>query len=179
MQELEFLTDLFDQKLISILRLFLQFPEKKFYLKEVSDNAKVSLATTHRILSRLVKLEVLDEIKISKFKVYQIAQNEKTEFLGSFIKLSVNVIEIFVEMVKELEGIDLVILHGKETDKKANILLIGQTLPVVEIKAVVAELREKYSFTISYLTLTHEQYEQMSAMGLYSGSKKTLLNNTN
>ncbi|MFP4111443.1 MAG: hypothetical protein ACLFPQ_00075 [Candidatus Woesearchaeota archaeon] len=174
MQELEFLTHLFDKKLIDILRLFFQFPEKKFYLKEISDSSKVSMATTHRTLTKLVKLEVLDEIKISKFKVYQLARNEKTNFLGSFIKQSVKVAELFVEKAKDIEGVEMIILHGKETDTKANLLIIGQEVPKEEIKSVAAELKEKYNFTISYLTLTQEQYEQMSAMGLYSGSKKIL-----
>lgn len=174
MQELDFLTQLFDHKLIDILRMFLQLPEKKFYLKEVSDSANVSIASTHRILSKLSKLEVLDEIKISKFKAYQLAKNEKAEFLATFIKQSVKVLEIFVGMIKEIKGVEMVILHGKETETKANVLVIGQDVPLAEIKAAVAELREKYNFTISYLTLAHDQYEQMSAMGLYSGSKKTL-----
>ncbi len=174
MQELDFLMDLFDRKMVEILRLFLQFPEKKFYLKEVSDSSDVSMASSHRILTKLVKLSVLDEIKISKFKVYQLLKNDRSAFLGSFIKQSVKVLEMFVDSIKNFPGVEMVILHGKEADNKANILIIGENVSKSDVKHVSADLREKYNYTISYLTLTHEQYGQMSEMGLYSGTKKTL-----
>jgi hypothetical protein len=174
MQNYDFLAHLFDSKLLGVLRLFLQFPEKKFYLKEISDSSEVSIATTHRILTRLVKLDVLSEIKISKFKVYELAKNDKVDFLSSFIDLSVDAVEIFVEKVKNLPGIEKIILHGKATKNKANLFLIGSSFPSSEIKLVVAELREKYNFTITYLTFGQEQYEQMSVMGLFPQTKKIL-----
>ncbi|MFP4656964.1 MAG: hypothetical protein ACLFNK_05300, partial [Candidatus Woesearchaeota archaeon] len=70
MSEKDLLESLFDDKLVRVLRVFFQFAQKKFYLKEVSEYSKVSMATAHRILTRLVKLNIITEIKISKFKVY-------------------------------------------------------------------------------------------------------------
>ncbi len=174
MAGLDFLESLFDRKLVSILRVFFQFEEKKFYLKEISDAAKVSMATTHRILTRLVKIGILSEIKISKFKVYQLAKNEKTEFLSSFIKGSVKVLDIFVDMIKDDDAIEAVILVGRESDAKANIIVIGQNIDSEKIKLASSEIKDQYNYKITYITMPMEQYDQMSSMGLYPGTKKTI-----
>ncbi|MBI5389303.1 helix-turn-helix domain-containing protein [Candidatus Woesearchaeota archaeon] len=174
MEETKLLEELFDRKLIGVLRTFFQQSGKQLYLKEIAEKAGVSMATTHRILAQLVRLEILKEIKISKFKVYQLAENEKTEFLGSFIKQSVKVLELFVEQVKKVPHIETIVLHGKDTENRANVLIIGENVDTNAVKLIVAELFEKYHFVISYLTLARDQYQQMSDMGLYSGKKKVL-----
>jgi DNA-binding Lrp family transcriptional regulator len=174
MRELDFLESLFDKKLVGILRIFFQFNSKKFYLKEVADAAKVSMATTHRILTKLVKLGILDEIKISKFKVYQLAQNEKTEFLSSFIKESVKVLEVFIEAISSDPAIETIILVGKESDSKANVLIIGENVDAEKIKIAASDIKDQYNYKITYITMPQQQYDQMSSMGLYPGTKKTV-----
>ena len=96
------------------------------------------------------------------------------QFLTSFIKQTVKVIEIFVKQVKDINGINAIIQHGKENQNRANLLLIGTDIPGTKIKEIIANIKEKYNFYISYMSLTVEQYEQMSSMGLYSGSKRVL-----
>lgn len=174
MVDRDILASLFDEKLMSILRLFFQFDQKKFYLKEISDNAKVSMATTHRILTKLVKLGIVDEIKISKFKVYQLARNEKTDFLASFIKESVKVLDMFIDMIKKDQNIESVILVGKESDSKANVLILGEEIDTEKVKIATSEIKENYNFTITYISMPQSQYEQMSSMGLYPGTKKEI-----
>lgn len=174
MHETKLLEQLFDEKIIRILRQFLEEPQKQFYLKELSDYTKTSIASTHRILQRLVNLEIIKEIKISKFRAYQLLQNEKTEFLGSFIKSSVRVLEIFINKVKNIKEVKSITLHGSESEDLASVLIIGVGIDSNEIKAICAELKDKYNYTITYMILTAEQYSQMTLMGLYSSQKKVL-----
>ena len=174
MDENALLEELFDDKLIKIIRLFISNQKKQFYLKEISDNTKVPMATAHRILRKLSKLEIIDEINISKFKVYRLGGNEKVVFLLSFIRESLKVVDIFVDRIKMISGITRIIQHGKPTEKKANILIIGKDVDTFPIKELVASIKEEYGYYISYMTLTEEQYEQMSSMGLYSGPKRIL-----
>ena len=174
MTNLDFLESLFDDKLVRVLRVFFQFAQKKFYLKEVSDQSKVSMATTHRILTRLVKLSIISEIKISKFKVYQLAANDRTDFLSEFIKGSVKVTEIFVDMIKHDEMIESIILVGKETESKANLMIIGSAVDSEKLKLATTDIKEKYNYKITYITMPMAQYEQMVSMGLYPGTKKVL-----
>ena len=174
MADLDFLESLFDKKLVSILRIFFNSSEKKFYLKEVSDLSRVSMATTHRVLTKLVKIGILSEIKISKFKVYQLAANEKTNFLSGFIKGSIKVLDIFVDMVKNDPAIESVILVGRETDSKSNIIIIGQNVDGEKLKIASSEIKDQYNHKITYITMPMEQYDQIISMGLYPGTKKSI-----
>jgi predicted transcriptional regulator len=175
MDNIEVLKELFDPKKIDVLKVFFANQEKQFYLKEISDSVKVPMASTHRILKRLVKAEIITETSISKFKVYQIAKNEKTQFLSTFIKISFKGVDEFVKRAKGIKGLRRIILHGKESDSRASILLIGDGIDDSVVKRIASEIKENHNYTITHMTLTEEQYDQMSNMGLYSGTKKLLL----
>ncbi|MBD3164587.1 hypothetical protein GF323_05260 [Candidatus Woesearchaeota archaeon] len=170
----QLLENLFDSKILRIIRLFLVNKERQFYLQEISKKASVPIASTFRIVRKLANLDIIREIRIRKFRLYQCANNENISFLETFLKQGKRIIDSFVGAVSKIGNIEQVILYGKEEEKKANILLIGRNIDSSRIKQVANDFKEKYSFIITYLCLEREQYEQMSAMGLYSGKKKML-----
>ena len=174
MENSKILQELFDSKILAIIKLFFKYPEKQFYLLEISKGSKVSSATTFRIVNKLVSLELLKQIPITRIKLYQLNDNENVEFLKGFIKDDVQVLKMFLDQVKTIPGIEAIILHGKEMPNRANLLIIGTDVDSEQIKTLCAEIKEKYNFTISPLTLAKEQYDQMSQMGLYSGQKKII-----
>jgi len=67
-----------------------------------------------------------------------------------------------------------VLLHGKQGNQRANVLIIGSDVDNAKIKEICGNIKEKYKFIISPLVLTAEQFKQMSSMGLYSGKEKVL-----
>lgn len=174
MEEINILEGLFDPKILKIIRLFLNEKENEFYLREISNKVNVPIATTFRIVRRLLKLGLIEEIKIKKFKLYRIKEGSNIKFLESFIREEKRILEIFIDKIKNLSGINSIILHGKEKKDRANILLIGENIKANLVKQICVDIKEKYNFTISSLTLTEDQFKQMSSMGLYSGEKKTL-----
>lgn len=174
MQNINILEELFDWKKISIIKLFLREKETEFYLREIARKTGVPPATAHRIISKLVRLQIVREIKVKAFKVYILNQSQNVEFLDTILKEETRIVELFVEEVKRLPGIESIIQHGEERKDKVNILIIGKDVDANEIKRICAEIKDKYNFRIYSLTLTNEQYEQMSSMGLYSGQKKVL-----
>lgn len=174
MENLNLLEELFDDKKLRVIKLFLQNKEKQFYLREISKQTKVPVASTFRIVKKLMELEIIKQIKVNKFKLYKTADNDNVAFLETFLREGKRLVQLFVERAKELSGIKSIILHGEETEEKANLLLIGTNIDSNEVKRICAEIKEQYNFTISPLTLTQEQFTQMSNMGLYSG-KKTVL----
>lgn len=176
MENSKILQELFDSKILAILKLFFKHPDKQFYLLEVSKASKVSSATTFRIVNKLTNLDLLKQITITRIKLYQLNDNNNVEFLKGFIKDEVQVLKMFLNLVKDITSIKAIILHGKEMPNRANLLLIGKDIDPEQIKTICAEIKEKYDFTISPLTLAKEQYEQMSQMGLYSGQKKVIFN---
>ena len=168
------LEGLFDKKVIAILKAFFQEQKKRYYLQELAKASGVSLASSSRILSKLARLDLIEVTNISRFKLYSLKENERVEFLGKIFKQDVKILDEFVVMAKDIPGIESIILHGKERSDRANILLIGENIDPGEVKALCARIKEEHGYAIAPLSLTREQYMQMSQMGLYSGQKKVL-----
>ena len=174
MQAVDVLKDLFDEKILSILNIIINDKTGGMYLGEISRAAKVPPATTFRILHKLVNSELIEEKKIKKLKLYKFQRSGRSEFLYKMFKKDVQVLRMFIEQVKKLPQLQYVVLHGEETKDRANLLLIGEDIDPGKIKEICAKIREEHNFTISPLTLTAEQYDSMSKMGLYSGKKNIL-----
>jgi len=174
MPDIEILKQLFDKKILRIIDVFLQNKDKQFYLRELGRAADVSPATTYRIIGKLVKAGIAEEIKISKFKVYKIIINEKTKGLAKLLKEEVNPLEIFVEKTKELEGIDSIILQGEKTSKSANLLIIGKDSMSKNVDEIALDIKQRHGFNIDFLILSGQQFNQMTRLGVYSGDKKVL-----
>lgn len=169
------LESLFDKKILSILRMFLNRKEQKLTLKEISKYSKVPLASTFRIVNRLVELELVAVDKIKHLKIYTLAENDKTRYLESMIKEHKTIMEEFINMITNVPGIREVIMHGKPEKDKANVLIIGENIESSSIRQAVVAIKENHNFTITHLVLDEDQYNQMAAMNLYSGKKETLL----
>ena len=159
MQNPEILEEIFDKKTIRLIQLFLNNKEKQFYLREISKEANIPLASTSRLVNKLLKLNILKLIKISKFKLYQLANNDNTKFLEKFLKKEVQMLNKFIDSIKDFPGLQYIILHGEEEKDRANVLLIGENIDTGAIKEVVANIKEGDKFTVSALVLAPEQYE--------------------
>ena len=174
MENVKLLEELFDKKILKVIRFFLLNKEKEFYLQEISKQTGVAIATVFRMIGKLTELKIVEEIRIKKFKLYKCADNESVRFLEGFIKEGKRIIDNFVSVVSKVENVEEIILYGKENEEKANVLLIGKGINSNGIKRICAEFKEEYNYSITALPLEREQYDQMSSMGLYSGRKKAL-----
>ncbi len=174
MENIELLEELFDNKVIEIINLFLQDREKQFYLREIAKETNVPVTTTHRILQKLVELKIVKIVKVSRFKLYQTEDNEQVMFLSSIIKARKKALQEFIETIKKFKGVNMIILHGEETETKANLLIIGEDISAEKVKDIVREIKEKHDFTITYMSLRPAQYDQMSSMGLLPRQKRIL-----
>ncbi len=174
MGKLSLLESLFDKKLISVIRLFLNNPEEEFYLREISRESNVPLATTFRILKKLKSLEIIREKTIKKFRIYSLIDDENTVYLRNILSEKESVVDYFVKQASGINEISFILLYGKEEKDKASILIIGEGVHNEKIKEITDEIKEKHDFVLNVLTLTKEQFNQMSSIGLYSGDKKIL-----
>jgi DNA-binding transcriptional ArsR family regulator len=164
--------NLFDKKILSILNFFLKNESGEYYLREISRITKVSPATTYRILSKLVKLELLKLNEIKTAKLYSLGESKSIDFLKSI--LEVDFVQLFVDKASQFTGVEEILLLGTANKTKANVLILGSNVDAAQVKLLCGEIKEKSNYTINQMTLSREQYEQMSAMGLYPGSKKSL-----
>lgn len=174
MESQKILEALFDKKILVILKLFLKKKEQQFYLKEVSKQTKVSLASTYRILIKLTELEILERTKIKHLKIYKLAENEKTKYLEAVFEEKKTILDEFIEQVNSISGIKTIISYGREEKDKANLLIIGDSVDNSPIRENIVKIKEKYNFTITHLVLTESQFQQMAAMNLYPGKKDIL-----
>ena len=173
MEKSEILANLIDDKIVKIY-LALTNTNKEFYLRELAKAAGVPPASTYRILRKLVKLKLVDEIKMSKFRLYRLSSNENTRFLGSIFVSKENVLDLFVSQIRQNPKIDAIILHGEMKEDKANLLIIGDKSTILEIDPIVDLIKREKKFEISFVCLDKAQYLKMTSMGLYSGKKTEL-----
>ena len=175
MEPSKILEELFDKKTLQVLRHLSSNPDKQYYLREISKAARVPIATVYRIVNRLVALEIIQIQKIKRLKLYQYGQGKESKFVEGLIEVRRGALEEFVELCLPIPGIHEVVLQGKPAKDKASVLLIGEGIPVGAILEAINRIRETFGFAIIHLTLSPEQYTQMTAMGLYSGERKVLL----
>lgn len=174
MESGKLLESLFDKKTLNILKLFLKRKEQQLCLQEVAKYSRVPLSSTHRIVNKLLDLELIERIKVKHLKVYGLKQNEKTRYLDAIFEEKKTIIDEFVESIMSITQIESIILHGKEEKEKASILIIGEGIDNEIIRQAIIKIKEKYNFTITHMTLTEEQFNQMAAINLYSGKKEVL-----
>ncbi|PIY60285.1 hypothetical protein COY95_02565 [Candidatus Woesearchaeota archaeon CG_4_10_14_0_8_um_filter_47_5] len=167
--------ELFDTKKLQVLSLFLKEPDKQFYLREVSRNARVSPATTYRILRAFTSKNIIAETTISRFKVYQLVHSEKTDLFAKMLLSQEDPLQEFIRIITaELQSLEKIILFDQSKKNKASLLLIGENLSQKAVNAAVHDIKSRHNFLISFLTLSQEQYDQMAQLGIYGKSQKIL-----
>ncbi|MFH1642178.1 MAG: hypothetical protein ABIC04_04725 [Nanoarchaeota archaeon] len=80
------LAGIIDVKIEKILRMFFNNKEQLFHINKISKDTKVPVATTFRIIKKLVKLDLISYITIGKFKVYKLNLNSKSRLLLKLLK---------------------------------------------------------------------------------------------
>ncbi|MCK4590036.1 MAG: hypothetical protein KAT77_06330 [Nanoarchaeota archaeon] len=173
MQKIELVRGLLDRKKLAVMDILFNAHEE-MYLGEISKKSKVPVATCFRIIGELVKLDLVKVVQIKRLKLYLVEKNEKTLFWGNILKKGRQVLDDFISMVKDMPGLQEVMLHGEEMKDRANLLVIGENLDESVLKRAMSDIRDKYQFTITYLPLTLLQYKQMSVMGMYGEKKKVI-----
>jgi DNA-binding MarR family transcriptional regulator len=175
MDKKKVIESLFDKKIIKILRLFINNPDKTYYLREITRITKVPVTSAHRIIQQLKTLELIEENKDRYLKTYS-AITKNLELFSGFLEDKKSALKEFSDFMATIKGVNTVILHGEEEKEKASVLVVGENLDQTIIREKTSEIKEKYKFNIIYLILEPSQYDQMLSMGLYRGRKVILYN---
>ena len=172
MDKKEILTKLIDDKKAAILQTVLNSKEE-MYLKEISEKSNVSITSTFRILKDFVDFGILDKKEWKTSKVYFCQNNSHTDFLKDLFSEQFDGLQEFVDSVRDLEGVNNIVLHGAKKKGKASVLLIGPEIDADKVDVICKEIKNK-GFEVNFMALTKDQYAQMTKMGLYAGEKKVL-----
>lgn len=173
MPESDLLKSLIDDKIVRVMKLFTNNSDKEFYLREIAKQTKVSPASTHRILKKLTKKNIVIKRKRKHLITYTI-NNDETDLIFDVFEDRKNALESFKNDVKDLKGVKKIVLTGKSSKNKASVLIVGEVYEKDFINKKTMEIKEKYNFKIIHLIVSSEQYEQMDMMDLYSGKSEVL-----
>jgi len=173
MSEISILQDLFDQKIIGVINIFLEHPEKRLTLSEIAILSKVNITTTFRIINRLLTRDFISSTLVGKTKVYQLKKGEKSMFLYKFLKKQGDHIEEFLDKLKQHPRVKRIILEGR-TNSEAKLIIVGDFLPIEKLKMIADEISIKYNFKINFLVIDDNQFEDMKKIGLYDLANKVI-----
>lgn len=170
---MEILKDLFDEKIIKIINLFLNNPEKKYFLTDVSKLSQVNITTTFRILNKLAEKGFLKTAVIGKVRFYQLDKNEKTKELMKLLRKEEGPIQKFVDSISFHPRIKKIILESKE-DNSAKLIIVGEFLPIEKINKAIEEIKIKQNFKISYVEISESQFIKLKEFKNYNLEEKII-----
>lgn len=174
MENLDVLKDLFDEKIIRIMNVFIVNPDKQFYLSEIAKFSKINISTTFRVLNRLSLQGFLRVTVIGKVRMYQLERNDKTRALINFIKKDKeDPLEFFIEKVKTNSRIKALLLESK-TENSARLLIVGDYILKERIQRIINEIKEKYNFNITFTELFENQFKDLKEFKSYGFDKKII-----
>lgn len=70
-----------DEKIRKILGVFIKHKGELFHLQKISKMSHVPISTSFRLVKDLVSFGFITTVKVDKFKLYKLAENEKTKLL--------------------------------------------------------------------------------------------------
>ncbi|UCD04436.1 MAG: winged helix-turn-helix transcriptional regulator [Candidatus Woesearchaeota archaeon] len=160
MKRIELLEKIFDDKTVKILRELITVSDI-FYLRDVSKRTGVSLATTYRIMQRLVNLGMVEKEKVGKFIQYRIKKGEKYNEVYALISgEEVDPIKLFKTKIENKYGSSFTIFNTQ--DKK--LFLIGKDIG--DISDISKDIERSTGVRLSILKVDPEQFKRMKEMGL-------------
>jgi len=167
------LKDLFDEKVIEIIDLFLENPEKKYSLTDISNTTKINIATTFRIVKKLVEKEFVTPVKIKKVNIYKLAENEKTKALSKLLKKESEPLQKFTKELSKYSRVKKIILDSKE-DHTLKILIVGDSVPKEKINNLCREIKKEFETEINFVELSEAQYKALKDFKNYNLEKKVI-----
>jgi len=170
---MDVLRDLFDERIIEIINLFIRNPEKQYSLSEVANTTKINITTTFRILNKLVSKNYVKATVIGKIRVYQLEKNEKTRNLLGFLKKEGDPLQKFVEEISPHPRIKKIVLESKD-GSNAKILMVGDFLPTDKINKLINQIKDKHKFNITFVEISEKQYEGLKNFKNYNLERKII-----
>jgi DNA-binding IclR family transcriptional regulator len=70
---------LVDSKIIKIVKVLLNNPTEFYHIQKLAKEAKVPLSSTHRLVNKLVRINLIKITTVGQFKIYQINETNIEE----------------------------------------------------------------------------------------------------
>lgn len=154
------LKKLFDEKTVIVLSELLNNPGI-FYLRDISKSTKVSLATTYRIIQKLLNIGLVERKKVGKLTQYIVKKGEKyNETYALLYGKKIDPLFIFKQKLKSKY------LHNFSIFKTENNKIFVITNKIIDIYPTKKEIENQNNIKLDILTLDEKQFKQMRDMEL-------------
>lgn len=163
--------DLLDEKLVKIIEVFDRNPGKRLYLTDISEKSGINMATTYRIVNKLVQKEYVKVTPIGKMKVYSWGKNEKARALQKILLPTNDPTKEFIDRIQKSPRLKKIILATKK-ERYAKIVLVGDFIPMKPIEELAEELQERTQWTLECIEFSERQYEKLKEIEGYEWEKK-------
>lgn len=182
---------------VKLLHLFLNNPDKSFYVREITRLIDEQINSVRRELSNMLNVGIITS-ETEDNKLYYGA-NKKYEFFDAFraifapsvpnrrAKPSAEDDSAWREDVRTLKGLRLAIAAGilvKGSASKVDLLLVGNLSPI-KVKEVVASVEASEGREINYTVMSYDEfYYRLSVrdrfiMELFAGKHEVIVDNDN
>lgn len=176
MDEFDIFKELFDEKVVKVISLFLENPERQFSLSEISSMAKVNISTTYRILNKLAGKNFISLVPIGKIKAYQLSKNEKMKAISKMLSKGNTPLNELIEKLKLFSNIKKIILESSSPNHAKIILVVEhiETFLNERIAKVCGEVDKKYNFHTEVMELSERQFSGLNKFGSVALSHKVI-----
>lgn len=150
------------QTRVKLLTLFLKYPDRRFYVRELTREIDERINSVRRELENLLEIGFLVDSHEDKKRFYQV---DKTfhfykELKNLFSKAGTMPREKMVGLINEAGVAELVVLAGKFTQSpsEVDLLLVGE-FQKAKIANLIAKLEEENEGEINYSVIKPGEYK--------------------
>ncbi len=161
MERSNLLCMLFDDKTVAVLKKLL-VKKDIFYLRDLSKESGVSLATTYRIVQRLKDLGIVQKKQQDKYSLYELTRS--ASIFEQVYNLIIGTLpEPSKVFIAKLGAIGKFKFH---ITKDKTVFVIGDPTKIDILNEASIEVEAETGTKVKYVLLTDIQFKQMQEIGL-------------
>lgn len=165
------LSNLFDKKTVEVLKKLL-LKQGNFYIRDLSKETGVPLATTYRIVQKLTSLGIVEKKEMDKFVFYSVKKDSPTyhEVHTLVFGTSSDPIELFKLTMKERHAG----AFSAYKDKDGKIFIVSDLIKEADVAEIASYVFGKTQIKPNYIVTTRDFFQKMQDMNLVSKDKLTI-----
>jgi len=168
------LAQLFDRKTIEVLKKLL-LKKDIFYLRDLSRETSVSLATTFRIVQKLFSLGLVSKDHQDKFTFYRINRESQIykEIYALVLGSTPDPIDLFKQQLKDKYFGLFQAFVTKDKDRR--IFIVSEHVSQPDADTIAAVVHDTTGSKPNYIVVTPAFFDQMQSIGLITKDKLSVL----
>jgi len=168
------LAQLFDRKTIEVLKKLL-LKKDIFYLRDLSRETSVSLATTFRIVQKLMGLGLVAKDHQDKFTFYRLNRESQIykEIYALVLGSTPDPVDLLKQQLKE-KFVGLFQAYVTK-DKDRKIFIVSEHVSQTDADAIAQTVHQATGTKPNYMVVTPSFFEQMQTIGLITKDKLSVL----